>query len=127
MADPAGGLGEQRNALGDLRRELDRPLSRHRAQLYGNGCGEPGLSRGWRAMGRTWLRLDADVRERRDSVEVDQRRGATETEIQERDQTLPARENLRFAAVTGQQRQCFVHARWRKIVELGWLHGFFAS
>src|SRR5947207_13838583 len=108
MADPAGGLGEQRNALGDLRRELDRPLSRHRA--------DPHLAV-----------VRADVRERGNPVEIDQRRGPAQAEVQERDQALTAGQDLGLAAVAGEQGQRLVDGRRRVVIELGWFHGFLAS
>ena len=57
-----------------------------------------------------------------DAIEVDQGFRPGQSEVKDRDQTLPARQNLRVRAVTGQQVERLVQARRREIVELWRFH-----
>ena len=100
---PLRRFSEQRDPPRDEGRELDRPLSRHRA--------EPDLS-------VTLL----DVREARDPVQVHERRGTAQAEVEERHQALAAREDLRVAPVAAEQRERLVEARGGVVVELDGLH-----
>src|SRR5215813_10375636 len=57
-----------------------------------------------------------------DLVEVDEMRGPHETKVEERNETLPAGQDLGLPTVLAEQGECFVERRWRQIVEPGWLH-----
>src|SRR5262249_33505734 len=96
-------LRQKRNALGDDRREFDRALTGHRA--------EPHLP----------VAL-LYIRERRDAVEIDERRRPTQAEVEQRHQALAAGQDLRYAVLTREQRERFVHRLRRVIVELRGFH-----
>src|SRR5216117_2728932 len=63
-----------------------------------------------------------DVREARDPVQVHERRGTTQAEIEERHEALAAGEDLRVAAVAPEQRERLVEARGGVVVEFDGLH-----
>ena len=66
--------------------------------------------------------LLADVGERRDPVQVDERGGPRQAEVQQRHQALAAGQHLGVAAVAAQRRERLVEARGRVVLELGRFH-----
>ena len=57
-----------------------------------------------------------------DAVDVDERPRRGEAELHQRDQALPAGEDLRVFAVLLEQGQRLVEGRRREVVEAGWVH-----
>src|SRR5215217_4450983 len=58
-----------------------------------------------------------------DPIDVDERARRREAELHERDQTLPAREYLRFVAVALENRDRLLHRRGGEVLEPGGVHG----
>src|SRR5262249_2508601 len=103
MSDPARRLLQERQAPGDDRRELDRAPPRHRA--------EPNLAV-----------LLANVRKRRDPVEIDERGRPRQPEVQERHQALTSGKNLGVAAVAAERRHRLVESLRRVVLEFRRFH-----
>ena len=103
MPDLADSRGQQRPALSDDGRALDRPLPGHGAE------------------GQSTI-LNLQKRQLGHSVQVDQMRGPGQAEIHERHEALPASERLRFVAQLGQGGQRFVERCRRVVDEGGWFH-----
>ena len=74
-------------------------------------------------MGRHAADSLADVGQRRDPVDVDERGRPRQPEVEQGHEALPTREYLGVAAVAREQLDRFVDARRRVIVELGRFHG----
>ena len=96
-------VGQQRKPSRDDRRALCRALPRHRAD------GDLAV-------------LFADVVECFHAVEVDDHRRARQPHIQQRDQTLPAGEQLPLGPVGVQQCHGFLHGLRRRVLKRGRFH-----